>query len=40
MSNFKSALYQAKLLGKVIEISIEKEKNCCKEKKSCNVFGK
>ena len=39
-SNFKSTLYQAKLLAKVIEISMEHEKICCKGKKSCNIFGK
>ena len=33
-SNFKSTLYQAKLLAKVIEISMEHEKICCKEKKA------
>ena len=39
-SNFKSTLYQAKRLTKVIERNIENEKNCCKEKKNCNIFGK
>ena len=32
-SNFKSTLYQAKLLAKVIEISIENEKKIVVKKK-------
>ena len=42
--NFKSTLcitlLKAKLLAKIIEISIRNKKNCCKERKGYNVLGK
>ena len=43
ISKFKSTLcitlLKAKILAKIIDISIGNKKNCCKRKKSYNVFG-